>query len=44
MSTNLMPVEDLVELVHTILRANASTSMPVVIARAAPSGPAAFTS
>ncbi len=42
MSTNLMPVEDLVELVHTILRANASTSMPVVIARAAPAGPAAF--
>jgi NAD(P)-dependent dehydrogenase (short-subunit alcohol dehydrogenase family) len=44
MSTNMMPVEDLVELVHTILRANASTSMPVVIARAAPAGPAAFTS
>jgi NAD(P)-dependent dehydrogenase (short-subunit alcohol dehydrogenase family) len=36
MSPNLMPVEDLVEVVHTILRTNAATSMPVVIARAAP--------
>jgi hypothetical protein len=31
-----MPVEDLVEVVHTILRTNAATSMPVVVARAAP--------
>jgi hypothetical protein len=31
-----MPVEDLVDVVHTILRTNAATSMPVVIARAAP--------
>jgi NAD(P)-dependent dehydrogenase (short-subunit alcohol dehydrogenase family) len=36
MSTNMMPVEDLVEVVHTILGTNAATSMPVVIARAAP--------
>jgi NAD(P)-dependent dehydrogenase (short-subunit alcohol dehydrogenase family) len=36
MSTKLMPVEDLVDVVHTILRTNAATSMPVVIARAAP--------
>jgi len=42
MSTNLMPVEDLVQVVHTILRTDAATSMPVVIARAAPAGPAAF--
>ncbi|WP_172827138.1 SDR family oxidoreductase [Mycobacterium asiaticum] len=36
MPGKLMPVEDLVEVVHTILRTNASTSMPVVIARGAP--------
>ncbi|MGA8250625.1 MAG: SDR family oxidoreductase [Mycobacterium sp.] len=36
MSPKLMPVEDLVNVVHTILRTNAATSMPVVIARAAP--------
>jgi NAD(P)-dependent dehydrogenase (short-subunit alcohol dehydrogenase family) len=36
MSPNLMPVEDLVEVVHTILRTNAATSMPIVVARAAP--------
>jgi NAD(P)-dependent dehydrogenase (short-subunit alcohol dehydrogenase family) len=36
MSPKLMPVEDLVDVVHTILRTNAATSMPVVIARAAP--------
>jgi NAD(P)-dependent dehydrogenase (short-subunit alcohol dehydrogenase family) len=36
MSTKLMPVEDLVEVVHTVLRTNAATSMPVVVARAAP--------
>ena len=37
MPGRLMPVEDLVEVVHTILRTNAATSMPVVIARGAPS-------
>ena len=36
MSPNLMPVEDLVEVVHTILRTDTATSMPIVIARAAP--------
>ncbi|OBI97333.1 short-chain dehydrogenase [Mycobacterium asiaticum] len=36
MPGQLMPVEDLVEVVHTILRTNASTSMPVVVARGAP--------
>jgi NAD(P)-dependent dehydrogenase (short-subunit alcohol dehydrogenase family) len=36
MSANMMPVEDLVEVVHTILGTNGATSMPVVIARAAP--------
>jgi NAD(P)-dependent dehydrogenase (short-subunit alcohol dehydrogenase family) len=36
MSPKLMPVEDLVDVVHTILRTNPATSMPVVIARAAP--------
>jgi hypothetical protein len=40
MSANLMPVEDLVQVVHTILGANAMTSVPVVIARAAPGNPA----
>jgi len=38
----LMPVEDLVEVVHTILSTNASTSMPVVVARGAPASPVAF--
>jgi NAD(P)-dependent dehydrogenase (short-subunit alcohol dehydrogenase family) len=38
----LMPVEDLIEVVHTILRTDAATSMPVVIARGAPASPAAF--
>ncbi len=42
MSTKLMPVEDLVEVVHTILRTDSATSMPVVIARAASADPAAF--
>jgi NAD(P)-dependent dehydrogenase (short-subunit alcohol dehydrogenase family) len=37
MPGQLMPVEDLVEVVHTILRTNAATSMPVVVARGAPS-------
>jgi hypothetical protein len=31
-----MPVEDLVGVVHTILRTKAATSMPVVVARGAP--------
>ncbi|WP_082977274.1 SDR family oxidoreductase [Mycobacterium sp. 852002-50816_SCH5313054-b] len=42
MPGKLMPVEDLVDVVHTILRTNASTSMPVVVARGAPASPAAF--
>jgi len=42
MSPNLMPVEDLVEVVHTVLGTNAATSMPVVIARAAPASTAGF--
>lgn len=32
----LMPVEDLIEVVHTILRTNSATSMPVVVVRGAP--------
>ncbi len=40
MPGKLMPVEDLIEVVHTILRTNASTSMPVVIARGAPASSA----
>lgn len=40
MPGKLMPVEDLVEVVHTILRTTASTSMPVVVARGAPGGAA----
>lgn len=42
MPGKLMPVEDLIDVVHTILRTNASTSMPVVVARGAPASPAAF--
>jgi NAD(P)-dependent dehydrogenase (short-subunit alcohol dehydrogenase family) len=42
MSPNLMPVEDLVDVVHTVLRTNVATSIPVVIARAAPAGTAGF--
>lgn len=42
MPGKLMPVEDLIEVVHTILRTNASTSMPVVVARGAPASPVAF--
>jgi len=42
MPGKLMPVEDLIEVVHTILRTNAATSMPVVVARGAPASPAAF--
>ena len=39
MPGQLMPVEDLVDVVHTILRTNTSTSMPVVVARGAPARP-----
>jgi NAD(P)-dependent dehydrogenase (short-subunit alcohol dehydrogenase family) len=42
MPGKLMPVADLIEVVHTILRTNATTSMPVVVARGAPASPAAF--
>jgi len=42
MPGKVMPVEDLVEMVHTILRIDASTSMPVVVARGAPASPPAF--
>jgi NAD(P)-dependent dehydrogenase (short-subunit alcohol dehydrogenase family) len=42
MPGKLMPVDDLVDVVDTILRVNASTSMPVVVARGAPAAPAAF--
>jgi len=42
MPGKLMPVEDLVDVVHTILRTDAATSMPVVVARGAPASPAAF--
>jgi NAD(P)-dependent dehydrogenase (short-subunit alcohol dehydrogenase family) len=40
MPGKLMPVEDLIEVVHTILRTDAATSMPVVVARGAPASPA----
>ena len=36
MPGKLMPVENLIEVVHTILRTDAATSMPIVIARGAP--------
>jgi len=42
MPGKLMPVEDLIGVVHTILRTDASTSMPLVVARGAPAAPAAF--
>jgi NAD(P)-dependent dehydrogenase (short-subunit alcohol dehydrogenase family) len=42
MPGKLMPIEDLIEVVHTILRTDASTSMPVVVARGAPASTAAF--
>jgi NAD(P)-dependent dehydrogenase (short-subunit alcohol dehydrogenase family) len=42
MPGKVMPVEDLVEVVHTILRTDAATSMPVVVARGAPASPPAF--
>jgi NAD(P)-dependent dehydrogenase (short-subunit alcohol dehydrogenase family) len=38
MPGKLMPVEDLIEVVDTILGTNSSTSMPMVIARGAPEG------
>ena len=36
MPGKIMPIEDLVDVVHTILRTSATTSMPVVVARGAP--------
>ncbi len=42
MPGKLMPVEDLIEVVHTVLRTDAATSMPLVVARGAPASPAAF--
>ena len=42
MPGKLMPVEDLIEVVHTILRTDAATSMPLVVARGAPASAAAF--
>jgi NAD(P)-dependent dehydrogenase (short-subunit alcohol dehydrogenase family) len=41
MPGKLMPVEDVVEVVHTILRTDVATSMPIVIARGAPGSTAA---
>lgn len=40
MPGKLMPVEDLIDVVHTILSADAATSMPLVVARGAPAGTA----
>ena len=40
MPGRLMPVADVIEVVHTILRTDAATSMPIVVARGAPAGPA----
>ncbi|SPM32446.1 NADP-dependent 3-hydroxy acid dehydrogenase YdfG [Mycobacterium rhizamassiliense] len=42
MPGKLMPIEDLISVVHTILSTNSSTSMPLVVARGAPTGTAAF--
>jgi NAD(P)-dependent dehydrogenase (short-subunit alcohol dehydrogenase family) len=42
MPGKLMPVEDLIEVVQTILQTNSSTSMPVVVARGAPASQVAF--
>jgi hypothetical protein len=42
MPGKLMPIEDLIEVVQTILCTGASTSMPVVVARGAPAATAAF--
>jgi hypothetical protein len=36
MPGQLMPVEDLVDVVHMILATKTATSMPVVVARGAP--------
>lgn len=36
----LMPVEDLIDVVHTVLGTDAATSMPMVVARGAPAGSA----
>lgn len=36
MPGQLMPVEDLIAVVHTVLQTNTSTSMPIVVARGAP--------
>ncbi|MGH3957586.1 SDR family oxidoreductase [Mycobacterium sp.] len=44
MPGRLMPVEDLIDVVHTILRTDASTSMPLVVARGAPAGTAVLPS
>jgi hypothetical protein len=41
MPGKLMPVEDLIEVVDTILRTDAATSMPIVVARGAPGASAA---
>ena len=43
MPGKLMPVEDLIGVVHTILSTNSSTSMPVVVARGAPAAAPALT-
>ena len=42
MPGKLMPIDDLIEVVHTILRTDASTSMPIVVARGAPASTAVF--
>jgi hypothetical protein len=43
MPGKLMPVEDLVGVVHMILSTNSSTSMPLVVARGAPAAAPALT-
>ena len=43
MPGKLMPVEDLIGVVHTILSTNSSTSMPLVVARGAPAAAPALT-
>ena len=43
MPGKLMPVEDLIGVVHMILSTNSSTSMPVVVARGAPAAAPALT-
>ncbi|MCV7261279.1 SDR family oxidoreductase [Mycobacterium shimoidei] len=42
MPGKLMPVEDLIEVVNTILNTDAATSMPLVVARGASASPVAF--